>query len=50
MYSLETGVFIYRYSMNDLPDAFNGYSKRRFNVHVHSYQTRHIDHLTNKLK
>ena len=50
MYSLELGVFMYRYSMNDLPDLFNGYFTKRSDIH--GYQTRHVNdlNLTNNKK
>jgi hypothetical protein len=39
MYTLELGVFMYKYSIDDLPSSFNGYFTKRCDIH--SYQTRH---------
>ena len=39
MYSLEVGVFMYKYSTNDLPNIFNDYFTKRSDIH--GYQTRH---------
>ena len=44
MYSLELGVFIYKYSINDLPNAFNDYFTKRSDIH--GYKTRHVNDLT----
>ena len=43
MYSLELGVFMYKYSINDLPKAFNGYFTKRSDIH--GYKTRHVNDL-----
>ena len=50
MYLLELGVFMYRYSMNELPPAFNNYFKKRSDIH--GYKTRHANdlNLTNNKK
>jgi hypothetical protein len=50
MYSLELGVFMYKYSMSELPAAFNYYFTKRSDIH--GYQTRHINdlNLTNNKK
>ena len=44
MYLLELGVFMFRYSMSDLPSAFNDYyfTKRS---DIHRYQTRNVNDL-----
>ena len=42
MYTLELGVFIYKYSINDLPVAFKEYFKRS---DIHDYPTRHVNNL-----
>ena len=44
MYSLELGVFMYKYSINDLPNAFNDYFTKRSDIH--GYKTRHVNDLT----
>ena len=46
MYNIELGVFMYKYSINDLPNAFDSYFIKRSNIH--SYPTRHNNdlHLT----
>ena len=41
MYSLELGVFMYKYSTNDLPGIFNDYFTKRSDIH--GYQTRHVN-------
>ena len=43
MYSLELGVFMYKYSTNDLPGIFNDYFTKRSDIH--GYQTRHVNDL-----
>ena len=43
MYSLELGVFMYKYSINDLPNAFNDYFTKRSDIH--GYKTRHVNDL-----
>ena len=50
MYSLELGVFMYKYSTNDLPGIFNDYFTKRSDIH--GYQTRHVNdlNLTKKQK
>ena len=47
MYNLELGVFIYRFSIDDLPVAFKNYFSKRSNIH--NYPTRHVNdiNLTN---
>ena len=50
MYTLELGVFMYRFSIDDLPVAFkNNFSKRS---DIHEYPTRHVNdlNLTNNKK
>ena len=43
MYTLELGVFMYRFSIDDLPVAFkNCFSKRS---DIHEYPTRHVNDL-----
>ena len=42
MYTLELGVFMYKFSIDDLPMAFRDYFTERSNIH--KYQTRHSDH------
>ena len=39
MYFLELGVFMYKYSINNLPHNFRDYCTKRSDIH--SYQTRH---------
>ena len=43
MYSLELGVFMYKYSINNSPRVFNDY----FTEHsdIHGYKTRHVNNL-----
>ena len=50
MYFLELGVFMYKYSMNELPNAFDNYFTKRSDIH--DYQTRHVNdlNLTNNKK
>ena len=50
MYSLELGVFMYKFSTNDLPSAFTEYFHKRSSIH--NYQTRHVNdlNLTNNKK
>ena len=43
MYTIELGVFMYKYSINDLPQSFNTYFVKR--SEIHDYQTRHVDNL-----
>ena len=43
MYSLELGVFMYKYSVNVLPNIFNDYFTKR--PDIHGYQTRHVNDL-----
>ena len=43
MYTLELGVFMYKYSINDLPVAFKEYFMKRSDIH--DYPTRHINNL-----
>ena len=38
MYTVELGVFMYRYSINDLPISFKDYFKKRSDIH--KYETR----------
>ena len=48
MYNLELGVFMYRFSIDDLPVAFKNYFSKRSDIH--DYPTRHGNdlNLTNK--
>ena len=50
MYTLELGVFMYKYSINELPVTFNEYFSKRSDVH--NYSTRHVNdlNLTNNKK
>jgi hypothetical protein len=50
MHTLELGVFMYRFSINDLPVAFNDYFTKRSDIH--DYPTRHVNdfNLTNNKK
>ena len=43
MYFLELDVFMYKYSINDLPNAFNDYFTKR--SYIHGYKTRHENDL-----
>ena len=43
MYSLELGVFMYKYSTDQLPSIFKDYFTKRSDVHA--YQTRSINNL-----
>ena len=43
MYTLELGVLMYKYSINDLPVAFNEYFMKSFDIH--DYPTRHVNNL-----
>ena len=43
MYSLELGVFMYKFSTNDRPLAFKEYFHKRSNNH--NYETRHVNNL-----
>ena len=40
MYTLELGVFLYKYSIKDLPVAFKEYFMKRSDIH--DYPTRHV--------
>ena len=42
-YTLELGVFMFKYHINDLPVVFNDYFKKRSDIH--DYQTRHVNDL-----
>ena len=50
MYTLELGVFMYRFSIGDLPVAFKNYFSKRSDIH--EYPTRHVNdlNLTNNKK
>ena len=50
MYTLELGVFMFKFSINDLPVAFKGYFTKRSDTH--DYPTRHVNdfNLTNNKK
>ena len=41
MYSLESGAFMYKYSINDLPNIFNDYFTKHSDID--GYQTRHVN-------
>ena len=41
IYTLELGVFIYEYSINDLPEAFKEYFMKRSDIF--EYPTRHVN-------
>ena len=43
MYTLELGVFMYKYSISDPPVAFKEYFMKR--SAIHDYPTRHINNL-----
>ena len=43
MYTLELGVFMYKYSIIDLPVAFKEYFMKRSDIH--DYPTRHVNNL-----
>ena len=43
MYMLELGVFMIKYSINDLPGAFKDYFTKR--PDTHDYLTRHVNDL-----
>ena len=43
MYTLELGVSMYKYSINDLPVAFKEYFMKRSDIH--DYPTRHVNNL-----
>ena len=49
MYTLELGVFMYRFSIDDLPVAFKNYFSK---PDIHEYPTRHVNdlNLTNNNK
>ena len=42
-YTLELGVFMFKYHINDLPTVFNDYFKKRSDIH--DYQTRQVNDL-----
>ena len=42
-YTLELGIFMFKYHTNDLPVSFNDYFKKRSDIH--KYQTRHVNDL-----
>ena len=42
-YTLELGVFMFKYHINELPVAFEHYFKKRSDIH--DYQTRHVNDL-----
>ena len=50
MYTLELGLFMYKYSINDLPVAFKTFFTKRSDIH--DYPTRHVNdlHLTKNKK
>ena len=50
MYSLELGVFMHKFSTNNLPLAFKEYFHKHSNIH--NYETRHVNdlNLTNNKK
>ena len=41
MYTLELGVFMFKYFINDLPGAFKDYFTKRSDTH--DYPARHVD-------
>ena len=43
MYTLELGVFMYKYHITGLPVAFNNYFKKR--SEIHDYPTRQVNDL-----
>ncbi len=43
MYTLELGLFMYKYSINELPVAFKNYFTKRSDIH--NYPTRHVNDL-----
>ena len=43
MYTLELGVFMYRFSIGDLPVAFKNYFSKRSDIH--EYPSRHVNDL-----
>ena len=43
MYTLELGLFMYKYSINVLPVAFSNYFTKRSDIH--NYSTRHVNDL-----
>ena len=43
MYSLELGVFMFKYFINYLSNAFNDYFTKRSDIH--DYKTRHVNYL-----
>lgn len=50
MYKMELGVFMYKYSNNDLPVAFNDFFSKKSDIH--EYQTRQVNdfNITNNKK
>ena len=50
MYTMELGVFMFKYSINDLPVAFKTFFSKRSDVH--NYPTRHVNdfNITNNKK
>ena len=50
MHTLELGIFMYKFSINELPTSFKDYFKKRSDVH--DYPTRHVNdlNLTNNKK
>ena len=50
MYTLKLGVFMYRFSIDDLPVAFKNYFSKSSDIH--DYPTRHVNdlHLKNNKK
>ena len=44
MHTLELGVFMYIFYINDLPVAFNSYIKKSFDIH--DYPARQVNNLT----
>ena len=43
MYTLKLGVFMYRFSISDLPVAFKEYFTKRSDIH--DYLTKHVNDL-----
>jgi len=43
IYTLELGVFMYKYSISNLPKAFNNFFTKRSDIH--EYKTRHVNDL-----
>ena len=50
MFNLELGVFMFKYSSNELPNVFNAFFMKRSDIH--NYPTRHANdlNLTNNKK